>query len=201
MPENFNMNRAIVFTLLTVPFFAACNTMSNAPYKPADDPEAKEYKRDVLDAYPADVRSNLDAYAGVGVAWAGIIQSTDVKAGKDGALFATTTLDHHYFDWQQNSDLHGAQLCVSPRGEGPFRVKWELTKNDPEATAKDAANYAAPGNLAIVYGVPEAIDNGTVVLRYRYLRIVDPNHFSTNIYDYSRFGEPFTYIEPSVKPQ
>jgi len=188
-------------TLLTVPALVACNTINNAPYKPADKPEQTEYNKDVLDAYPGDVRSNLDAYAGVGVAWAGIIQDTTVETGPRGVVYATTTLDHHYFDWQENHSLDGVQLCVSPRGEGPFRVKWEMVLNDEDATAKDAAAYAAPGKLAIVYGVPERVDDGTVVLRYRYLRVVDPSHYSTNVYDYSRFGEPFTYIEPSVKPQ
>jgi hypothetical protein len=196
------MNRAIVLTLLTVPFFVSCVSMTNAPYQPANKPETIEYGRDVLDAYPGDVRTNLDAYSNIGVAWAGIIQDTTVESGPGGLIYATTTLDHHYFDWQENRDCHGVQLCVSPRGEGPFRVKWEMSKNDPEASVDDAAKFAAPGKLAIVYGVPERVEDGTVVLRYRYLRVLDSSHFATNVFDYSRFGEPFTYIySPPVKPQ
>src|SRR5579872_2079748 len=172
------MNRAIVLTFLTLPVFVACNTMNNAPYKPADKSETTEFNRDVLDAYPGDVRSNLDTYAGVGVAWAGIIQDTAVETGKDGVIHATTTLDHHYFDWQQNNSLDGAMLNVSPRGEGAFRINWDMTLNDEDTTARDAAAYAAPGKLAIVYGVPQSVDNGTVVLRYRYLRVVDNDHYT-----------------------
>jgi hypothetical protein len=196
------MNRAIVLTLLTVPLFVACETVTNAPYQPADKPEKIEYGRDVLDAYPGDVRTNMEAYANIGVAWAGIIQDTSVQTGDDGKIYATTTLDHHYFDWQENRDLHGVELCVSPRGEGSFRVKWAMNRADPEATLDDAAKYAAPGNLAIVYGVPEHIEDGTIILHYRYLRVLDPSHFATNVFDYSRFGEPFTYLNgPPVKPQ
>ncbi len=196
------MNRAIVFTLLTVPVFVACQTVSNAPYEPASKPESMEYGRDVLDAYPGDVRSNLDAYTGVGVAWAGIIQDTAIDSAHGGVVYATTTFDHHYFDWQENRDCHGVELSVSPRGEGLFRVEWEMTKYDPSSSDDDAVKYAAPGKLAIVYGVPERIEDGTVVLRYRFLRVLDPSHFSTNVFDYTRFGEPFTYIyTPPFKPQ
>jgi hypothetical protein len=200
--DNYNMNRAIILALLTAPLFVSCESVTNAPYEPDSKPEKIEYGRDVLDAYPGDVRTNLDAYANIGVAWAGIIQDTAVAPGPDGMIYATTTFDHHYFDWQENRNDHGVLLCVSPRGEGPFRVKWELTRNDPEATSDDALKYAAPGKLAIVYGVPERLDDGTVVLRYRYLRVLDPSHFTTNVYDYSRFGEPFRYIYGlPTKPQ
>jgi hypothetical protein len=174
--------------------------MSNAPYRPADKPENIEYGRDTLDAYPADVRTNLDAYSNTGVAWAGIIQNTVIEPGAGGVIHATSTLDHHYFDWQENCDIDGVHLRLSPRGEGPFRVKWEMAKTDEDSTIEDAAKYAAPGNLAIVYGVPERVEDGVVVLHYRYLRVLDPSHFSTNVFDYSRFGEPVTYIDPPGKP-
>ena len=53
-------------------------------------------------------------------------------------------------------------------------------------------NYAAPGKLAIVYGTPESVDeDGTIVLRYHYTRILDVERFTTNELDYGRVGEPF----------
>jgi hypothetical protein len=39
-----------------------------------------------------------------------------------------------------------------------------LLKKDPDATARNAEKFAGKGKLAIVYGVPKAIDpDGTVV--------------------------------------
>jgi hypothetical protein len=40
--------------------------------------------------------------------------------------------------------------------------------------------------------VPEKIDpDGTIVMHYKYLRIIDRDNFTTNEYDYGRMGEPF----------
>ena len=62
---------------------------------------------------------------------------------------------------------------MSPRGEGLFRTDWVLRGNGPEAGTEAAESFASPGKLAIVYGVPEKVEDGTVVLRYRFLRVVD----------------------------
>jgi hypothetical protein len=69
-------------------------------------------------------------------------------------------------------------LLISPRGEGQFRMRWHEPQG-PDATENDAIKYATPGKLAIVYGTPESVDeDGTIVLRYHYIRILDPAHFS-----------------------
>ena len=92
-------------------------------------------------------------------------------------------------------------MNLSPRGEGPFRTAWVLRGEGAEADAA-AESFASPGKLAIVYGVPEKVEDGTVVLRYRFLRMVDVDGFNTNRFDYGRFGEPFRYIDnPPGKPK
>ena len=175
---------------------------SDAPYTPSNQSEQLEYSRDLLNAYPADVRTNLESYTNVGVAWAGIIRDTTIDDSANGVISATTSFDHHYFDWQQDWTTHGQLLNVSPRGEGVFVTHWKMRKDEFDATTEDAENFAAPGKLAIVYGVPQALQDGTIVLRYRYLRVVDPTHFNTNVYDYGRFDEPVRYLyTPAVKPQ
>jgi hypothetical protein len=75
-----------------------------------------------------------------------------------------------------------------------------LDKTGVDASAESTEKYAAPGKVAVIYGVPEKVDaDGTVVLKYRYLRIVDKNHFTTNEFDYGRMGEPFHVIHPAAK--
>ena len=76
-----------------------------------------------------------------------------------------------------------------------------MRRNDPEAGKEAAESFAGPGKLAIVYGVPEKVENGTVVLRYRFLRVVEAEDYSTNKFDYGRFGEPIRYVtQPPGKP-
>jgi hypothetical protein len=194
------MNRVTALILAGLPLLFGCST--NEIYRPASQPERLENERCILDVYPGDIRRNLDLYTNVGVGWAGIIQKTDAEVAPDGLIHAVTTFEHHYFDWQEDRHLGRAQLSLSPRGEGLFRAEWVLRGTGRDADGAAAEKYASPGKLAIVYGVPERVENGTVVLKYRYLRVIGREHFNTNEFDYGRFGEPFRYIDnPPGKPK
>jgi hypothetical protein len=166
------------------------STVSTEPYQPASKPEKIEFVRDRLDVYPEDVRKDLAAHSGHAVVWAGIIRSTFAQEEDMGdKITADTVFEQHYFDWVQNNRTGGIMLSLSPRGEGLFRARWRLDKLGRESSADGAEKYAAPGKLAIFYGVPEKVEtNGTVVLKYRYLRILGPDHFNTNEFDYGRLG-------------
>ena len=193
------MNRLLALLLAVAPFLCAC--ASNVVYRAGSGPERAEMKKDLLDVYPGDIRRNLDLYTNTGVGWAGIITRTDAETGPDGLIHAVTTFEHHYFDWEEDRRLGNLQLNLSPRGEGLFRAEWVLRRTGPEGGREAAEDFASPGKLAIVYGVPEKVENGTVVLRYRFLRVVEAEHYSTNKLDYGRFGEPFRYIgQPPGKP-
>jgi len=194
------MNRLIVLLLAAAPLLFGCAT--NVNYRAANKPEGTEIKKDSLNVYPGDVRRNLELYTNDGVGWAGIIVRTEAKMGADGLIHAVTTFEHHYFDWLEDRGFGGAQLNVSPRGEGLFRTDWVLRGNGPEAGTEAAESFASPGKLALVYGVPEKVEDGTVVLRYRYLRVVDEDDYNTNRFDYGRFGEPFRSVDnPPAKPK
>jgi hypothetical protein len=194
------MNRLIVLLLGAAPLLCACS--SNVIYRAASKPESTEMNKDMLDVYPGDIRRNLDLYTNAGVGWAGIILRTDAATGADGLIHAVTTFEHHYFDWEQDRRFGKMQLNLSPRGEGLFRTDWVLRRKEAGAGQEAAESFASPGKLAIVYGVPEKVENGTVVLRYRFLRVVDGDNYKTNIFDYGRFGEPFHYIDnPPGKPK
>jgi len=186
------MNRLIALLLAAAPLLSGCAT--NVFYRPGSHPENAEMERDMLDVYPADIRQNLDSYTGTGVGWAGIITRTDARMGPDGLIHAVTTFEHHYFSWQEDRRFGHIRVNLSPRGEGLFRTEWVLRRTNPAAGKDAAESFAGPGKLAIVYGVPEKVEDGTVVLRYRFLRVVEAEDYSTNKFDYGRLSEPFRYI-------
>jgi hypothetical protein len=172
-------------------FSVLVSCVASGPYQPATRPEKIEFAHDRLDIYPDDVRNDPAAHAGAAVVWAGIIRSSDARELDQGSkIVVDSTFEHHYFDWVQDSKGGGLLLSLSPRGEGLFRARWYLNKTVYGASAHKAEKYAGVGKLAIVYGVPEKVDtNGTVVLKYRYLRIVGADYFTTNDLDYGRLGE------------
>jgi hypothetical protein len=180
---------------LAAGLLAAC--ASNAPYRPASRPEKIEFRNDRLDIYPEDVRKNPARFGHARLAWAGIILSNSAaEVDLGGKIRMDTVFEHHYFDWEQDNRAGGVRLLISPRGEGLFRARWNLSRKDPDVSATDAMDYAAPGNLAIVYGTPESVDDdGTIVLRYRYIRILDPSHFTAHVLSYGRIGEPFRPVD------
>jgi len=193
------MNRLFALLLAAAAYLFAC--ASNVVYRAGSRAESAEMKQDLLDVYPGDIRRDLELYTNAGVAWAGIITRTDAETGPDGWIHAVTTFEHHYFDWEEDHRLGDLRLNLSPRGEGLFRVEWVLRRTGPEGGREAAESFASPGKLAIVYGVPERVENGTVVLRYRFLRVVEAADYSTNKFDYGRLGEPFRYIaNPPGKP-
>ena len=194
------MNRVIALFLGLAPLLFGC--ASGVAYRAAHLPEYTEMKSDLLDVYPGDIRRNLALYSNAGVGWAGIVVHTEASTGADGMIHARTTFEHHYFNWKEDRRFGRGPLTLSPRGEGLFRTDWVLRGNGAVGGAEAAENFASPGKLAIVYGVPEKVEDGTVVLRYRFLRMVDEDGFNTNRLDYGRFGEPFRYIDnPPGQPK
>ena len=199
------MIRIFVAAFFALTVLVSC--VSNGPragnesYQPVTKPEQIEFARDRLDVYPDDLRKDPATYAGKGVVWAGIILSTDARdEDESGRIVADTVFEHHYFNGVQYNNGRGVELFVSPRGEGLFRAQWRLDKTGRGASAENAEQYAGPGKLALVYGVPEKVDaDGTVVLKYRYLRILGLDQFSTNKFDYGRFGAPFRAIHSECK--
>ncbi len=153
-------------------FLVSCE--SNVPYEPANKPEEIEFRHARLEVYPDDVRKDISRYTNTPVAWVGVIRGTDAQENDfGGGITADTVFEHHYFDWEQDKDPSGVNLEVSPRGEGSFTCHWQMRRTASEAGAYDAEKFARAGKLAIVYGVPESVTaDGTVVLKYSYLRIL-----------------------------
>lgn len=189
------MKRIAFALLLTSPFLFSC-AHDYKPYTPATAYEKVESPRATVNVYPDDVRTNLDQYTNTIVAWAGVVKDTTARDRVNSDVMrATTVLEHHYFDWQENRKSGDKQYLISPRGEGAFQVEWDVRRKNPQATTADVDKYAGPGKLAIVYGTPQRVtDNGVVILKYRYLRIIDSKNFNINTFSYGRVGEPYKYV-------
>jgi hypothetical protein len=194
------MIRIFVLATVACTVMASCSSVTSGPYRPATRPEKTEFAHDHLDIYPDDVRKNPAANTNAPVVWAGIIRSTDAhELDQGGKIMMESVFEHHYFDWVQDGKGDDLTLSVSPRGEGLFRAKWYLNKTGYNASFHSAEKFTKPGKLAIFYGTPEKVEtNGTVVMKYRYLRILDQDHFTTNDFDYGRLGEPFHNLHPQV---
>jgi hypothetical protein len=195
------MIRTFVLALVATNLLVSC--VSSPFYEAVTTPEKTELDHDRSGIYPDDVRKDLDRYTNSPVAWAGIIRSTDAhEEDIGGKIWANSTFDHLYFDWKQEKMDGHVKLIASSRGEGFFRTDWHLLKKDPDASSRNAEKFAGKGKLAIVYGVPKAVDpDGTVVLEYRYLRVFDRDQFTTNDIFYGRMGEvPKNYSAPIVSP-
>jgi hypothetical protein len=193
------MMRHCALAVIAACFLVSCET--NAPYEPVNKPEQIEFKKARLEVYPDDVRKDLAHYTNTPVAWVGVIRSTSAQEDDfGGQITAESVFEQHYFDWAQDTDAEGVNLLVSPRGEGLFRCQWQMRKTVNNASAYDGEKFARTGKLAIVYGVPESVeDDGTIVLKYSYLRVLGRSHFSTNEVDYGRLGEE-PYRPISVLP-
>jgi hypothetical protein len=156
-----------------------------------------EFGNDHRDVYPEDVRKDPALYAKVRMVWAGIIVSNDAMDEESGdKISMNTVFEHHYYDWRVNDSAGSKRLLISPRGEGRFRMHWEMDRRDMDATSADAMQYARPGNVAVVYGTPESVDDdGTIVMHYRYVRVFDPTRFTGKYLDYGRIGEPYHAVD------
>lgn len=194
------MNRFIALILAGLPCLFGCT--STVAYHPADKPDGLEFDRDILDVYPGDIRQNLDLYTNIGVGWAGVVQTVSSRELPDGTVHSVITFEHHYYDWQEEKGLGAGQVSIAPRGEGLFTTEAVFRRSGPDITLADVQNYAKPGSLAIVYGVPQKVENGMVVLKYRYLRVIPPDQFSISHFDYGRFDEPVRYMDnPAADPK
>jgi hypothetical protein len=186
--------------LAGLPCLFGCS--STVAYHPADRPDGLEFDRDIVDVYPGDIRQNLDLYTNIGVGWAGIIQSISTEPQPDGTVRSTMTFEHRYYDWQEEKWLGGGQLSIAPRGEGLFTTEAVFRFFDSSVSPAAVKDFASPGSLAIVYGVPQKVENGIVILKYRYLRVIPPKDFTISQFDYGRFDEPIRFMEnPAATPK
>ena len=130
---------------------------------------------------------------------AGRLPVTFYKSTEQLPAFEDYSMDkrtYRYFDGEQDTEGCKVRYDLSPRGEGLFETDWIARKVDPDADAAKAEQFGAPGKMAIVYGVPIGVEyDGVVHLKYRFVQVIDKKSYDTHVFDYGRFGQPFTYLK------
>jgi hypothetical protein len=186
------MRRFFVFLILATPFLFAC---AGRPYKPLNRFEKTELGRASIEVTPDMVRAHLEDYTNTIVAWAGVLKKTEAfEDGKDSQIRAISLLEHRYYDWVRDRSKSKATHEISTRGQGLFRVEWYSNRRILESSADDVEWFAEPEKVAVVYGIPEKVEpDGTVVLKYRYLRIFKEKEVDARTVDFGGATDPFRY--------
>lgn len=149
-------------------------------YQPQSPWEFRAYQQSRDDLYPEDFRESLTQFKGEKVRWAGLIQESEFYENPD-SYEIVLLLEHRYFDWKVEKISSPDMLYPSKSGEGLFQTKWFLK---PDADLDYFLERFGPGNLAIVYAVPDTVIDEVVLVNSEYIRIIDPVNFQADQLDY-----------------
>ena len=156
-------------------------------YRGLSEGEQEHFSKANREIYPNDVRSNFQQNSSIKVAWPGFI--TEAKWDeKEGAYATTFVLEHHYYDWILDYSIQKEKLFLSSRGEGAFAT---ICPSKPEQKSQTSS---ATGNLLIVYGTPERLEEGVVFLTCDYARFIKRDWVRTDVFEYGRPGEPMKFL-------
>jgi hypothetical protein len=171
----------VLLCIMIVLLFLSC--MQN--YMPQSNWELQEYSQTNFRIYPNDVREDLDAFKSSRIAWVGIIQESEFYENPDN-YEVLLLMQHRYFDWEVDYSMTKSKYLVSTQGEGLFQTSWQLTKDADLVYFMD--RFSA-GNLAIIYATPDTVINDVVLVKSRYIRILDKNEFNATELNYIPSGK------------
>jgi hypothetical protein len=157
-------------------------------YQPHSVWERDVYHQSNFKIHPDDVREKLKRYRKEQIAWVGIIQEVefyDNPANYEIILL----LEHRYFDWNLDVTDDPQIFYPSTRGEGLFQTTWFLKKS---ADLEYFSERFEPENLAMVYAVPDTVIDDIVLVKSRYIRIIDKNDYRADQLDYFPARKNFT---------
>jgi hypothetical protein len=178
--RGFIQARALIISLLFLLIGCALHTRS---YRPGSSWEKMIFDRADRNIFPDDVRNKFSVYHDTLLVWPGIVQNSAMVEREDN-IEIQFVLEHHYYDWMEDFTFHRKKICLSPEGEGLFKISWSVTK---DSDIKEMENATSAGNLVIVYGTPERInEDGSITLRTAYLREIDKKWYSTDVLNYGR---------------
>ncbi len=149
-------------------------------YTPQSPWEREEYLKSNFTIHPHDVRQDLQKWRSIPIAWVGVIQETEFYEAEN-RYEVILLMEHHYFDWKEESFDPNKMYYPSSRGEGLFQTTWYLKKS---ADLDYFQNRFAPGNLAIVYAQPDTVINEVILVKCRYLRVIEHQNFRLDQSDY-----------------
>jgi hypothetical protein len=168
-----------IISLFLMASLSGCTTR----YKPVSPREAEVFSRSTFNIYPDDVRKNLAAHRDATMAWAGILKS--IEFGDDAENpYSKFVVEHHYFDWLDDSSVQKAHFFLSPRGEGLFQATWPMKK---EWDLNAMRQQVVPGSMFVVYGKPKAVKDNIIDLgQAEYARMISKEFYTTEKLDYGR---------------
>ncbi len=190
-PPRSTTRRVLLGALLAVP--AACCVASvvgvvrsggmigsgSRGYRPGSPREEAAFAATSRDVHPRDVGGAVE------VAWAGVIRALEVDDFAD-RIELRFVLEHRYFDWIEDHGAQRERYFVSPRGEGLFAARWPMVR---EARA-ELHEHVRVGDLLLVYGPASRGGGRLAVDSPRYTRLVPPELWRDDVFDYGRRGEP-----------
>ena len=147
-------------------------------YRPGSPSEEEAFAATRRDVHPRDA----DA---VEVAWAGVIRAFEVDDFAD-RIELRFVLEHRFFDWIEDYSVQRERYFVSPRGEGLFAARWPM----PREARAEVRDHVHVGDLLLVYGPASRTGGRLAVDPARYVRLVVPDLWRDDIFDYGRDGEP-----------
>lgn len=168
----------VIIFILTVLLFIGCTRS----YQPVSEWEQSEFDKANREIYPDDVRQSIELYKDTTVAWPGLIKSAEVIYDEEGPI-VEYLLEHHYYDWIEDSGIQREKIFLSPRGEGEFATTWELHE---DITATDLEELTDPTFLLIVYGTPVIVEGNVITLKASYIRGIDSAYYTREKMDYGR---------------
>jgi len=128
------------------------------------------------DVYPDDVRKDPEAYERATLAWAGVVVSA--SAGEGHSEFWSVIVEHHYWDWIEDSSQQKGQAFLSPRGEGRFLCHAERAPIAADKL-KDAMTVAYIRPLRM----NDQMIEGACIMRF-----FPRDRYATDVMDYGRGG-------------
>ena len=149
-------------------------------YQPQSEWEWSVFNNSQFNIYPDDVRNKLDRYKRKQVAWVGIIRETEFYDNNTN-YEVVILLEHRYFDWKLDLIGYPDIYYPSTEGEGLFQTNWYLKKS---ADLSYLTERFAPENLAIVYAIPDTVINDIVLVKSKYVRIIDKSNYRADQLNY-----------------
>jgi hypothetical protein len=177
----FRLITVRVFPLIILFLLLASSQMKCIQgYQPATDWEKDVFKKSALYIYPDDIRVEFEHFKDKLIAWAGIIQETEFYDNSQN-YEVILLIEHRYFDWKlalsDDPDLYYPSIA----GEGLFQTNWYLKKNSDLDYFRERFS---PGNMAIVYAIPDTIIDDVILVNSKYIRIIDDEYVRADQINY-----------------
>jgi hypothetical protein len=185
-PKNVFRFSLLIFLIIGFSFLSCMEY-----YMPKSEWEMQEYSQTDFQVYPNQVRRDLANYKSTRIAWVGIIQESEFYENPDN-YEVILLLEHRYFDWAADYSMTKSKYVVSTQGDGLFQTSWRLKK---DADLDYFMDRFGKGNLAIVYATPDTVINDIVLVKSRYIRILDKSEFNATESNYI----PEKLIKPPYK--